>query len=290
MKKCFAFLVITLIANCATSQILVDTNKVWSTLSCVIVPEQECSSSWIKFTDDTLINNIEYKKVLRSDEEFQLYWYSYGFIREDSTKSVYWKMILNSDDRFLYDFNVDLGDTIYCSYIGFAIVDSIDSVQISNELKKRYFLRHGYDLIEEIWIEGLGSLYGILTSFSGSGGGMRHELLCFIENDTIKYTHPDYNTCYYSTVGITQKEGGNETINLFPNPSNDFINIDIENSSNKTFQLIIINIFGNTITDIPFKNSQTIDLRKYKMSNGIYFYFIFSNNKLLKKGKIFISK
>jgi hypothetical protein len=51
-------------------------------------------------------------------------------------------------------------------------------------------------------------------------------LLCFEENDTVKYRHQGYNTCFYSTVGTNELSvQPKNRILIYPNPSSNFISI-----------------------------------------------------------------
>ena len=73
---------------------LIDTNKVWSfvefhnawglPLDTVI-----WCSYFIKFNEDTLIGEYQYKKVMQSFDSTQTIWKNIGFIREDTNKRVY---------------------------------------------------------------------------------------------------------------------------------------------------------------------------------------------------------
>ncbi|MBA7546059.1 hypothetical protein ES705_38442 [subsurface metagenome] len=81
------------------------------------------------------------------------------------------------------------------------VVDSINTILINGKYRKQYFLHRQIelDVFNEIWIEGIGSLYGVLNSgLAGAIGGKR-ELLCFYENDTLKYQNPNYEICFIST-------------------------------------------------------------------------------------------
>ena len=73
------------------SQSIVTSTKAWSNLKMDYWNPYNLSTENIKFTTDTTINTLLYKKVERSTDINQQYWAFYGFIREDSIKRVVMK-------------------------------------------------------------------------------------------------------------------------------------------------------------------------------------------------------
>ena len=72
------------------SQSLFIEDKLWSNTSIGTSDGSEHQSYWVKFQGDTLINNLEYKKVMRSDDSLHSNWDVKGFIREDvASQKVY---------------------------------------------------------------------------------------------------------------------------------------------------------------------------------------------------------
>jgi hypothetical protein len=177
---------------------LVDANKVWNNL--ILWADGISSNNYtVKFTSDTVINSLHYKKVLQIgfDEA------PVQYIREDSTKKVFYKEVPDSADKLLYDFNIGLHDTFTINtmpaYPVKLIADTIDSVNISGKLRKRIYLSWVQtNTNSDTWIEGIGSLRGVLTTFNlGLVNSQNDVLLCFTENDTLKYINPEFNACYY---------------------------------------------------------------------------------------------
>jgi hypothetical protein len=83
-------------------------------------------------------------------------------------------------------------------------------------------------------------------------------------NGEIKYT-------VIKTIVINNEQSTEITINVFPNPSENYINI-ICNESEKTLFVKIINPEGVTIGDYLLKGNKNIDLSK--LSPSIYYIFI----------------
>jgi hypothetical protein len=96
---------------------LVDTNKLWSTLIVEYIGpptfDSTLKTQHIRFGDDTIINGLIYKKVLETYNENLINWSYSGYIREDSSRKVYYLNYECYDEEYLiYDFNVNIGDTI----------------------------------------------------------------------------------------------------------------------------------------------------------------------------------
>ena len=71
------------------------------------------------------------------------------------------------------------------------VVDSIDSVLIGNNYRQRTNLHPLWGGHEE-WIEGIGSISGILHNSFGLIGGNYFELLCYYENFLCFERYIDY--------------------------------------------------------------------------------------------------
>ena len=187
---------------------IADTTKKWNTLYAGIGAWDILCCEKTKtnvFNGDTIIGNLNYLKVLESIDSNQSYWEFKGFLREDSvSRCTYFRS--GNNEGLLYNFNLDINDTVVIhnyyqfGYTAEIICTSIDSVIINGESKKRYLFKdasNGYPDIDT-WIEGIGSIYGILCSgiwASGMTGGYRN-LLCCSQSDSIIYIDSVYNSCY----------------------------------------------------------------------------------------------
>lgn len=295
MKK----IIILLLLSCAYSFInaqsydpIVDTNKVWSNIYWSY-PFYK-STHFIKFSGDTVINSKYCKKIFQSDEEEQTNWYHYEigvykYIREDSIKKVY-LVSADGNEYLIYDFSVNnINDTAMFSGLTPLLVGLIDTVLISNILRKRIYLYREGDIFEpeycEIWIEGIGSSCGIL--YSGEFGivGTGHEFLCLTENDTLIYQNPEYSSCYIMTE---IEDAGNciVDIQIYPNPLKTYLSVIINNDAEDNYYLSLYDLTGKHLMSHRIKKSTEIDISK--LNPGIYLYRITSTNDIIKTGKIII--
>lgn len=275
---------ILIISNFTTfgqvTETLVDTNKLWSNLmhsDWGDPPPMQYETNFIKFSNDTLIGLNSYKKVFASTDSIQSLWTVIGFIREDSAQKVYYYKKQDTIERILYDFGAVVGDSIHIGglYGTYVVVDSIDSVFIYDKYVKRFILSGGW----EQWYEGIGSSCGVLMSGYAQICGAVYELLCYYENDTLKYHDPDYNVCYLSTVNLNEFSPDNIHVSVFPNPlsSSSVFKIDNLNCTDNTLE--IYSALGQKFKTILLDKQATIN--KFDFPSGLYIYRL-----ILKSGII----
>ncbi len=184
---------------------IADTAKVWST---ILIGHGSwnvcgCATKINKFTYDTIIGGNTFFEVLESEDSLQNTWINNGLLMEDTiNKKVYYTW---GNTGLIYDFNIEVGDTVYIdnyytTYTSVLFCDSINTILINEKSKNMYFFSSDYSRSypAEIWIEGIGSLHGLLNSGIGGVmiGGGHTRLLCYSENDTVFYSDPLFDECY----------------------------------------------------------------------------------------------
>ena len=88
------------------------------------------------------------------------------------------------------------------------------------------------------------------------------------------------------TTGISNTPAMQDNVKVYPNPAEDYVVFEVNNSKNYNQNLIITNSFGQQIAILTAKNDKTIwDTRKIKP--GIYFYS-YTTEIVHKSGKIVI--
>jgi hypothetical protein len=155
------------------------------------------------FEGDSVINGESYLKVFESQDSLQTNWEQVGLIREDTnTHQVFFNDYYRGEG-LIYDFDLEIGDSVYVenfynSESVLLITDSIDSIMINGISRNRYFLYSEEYYRTDIWIEGIGSLRGILYSgeFPPPGGDV--ELLCSHQDGTLIYMNPTFTNCFYN--------------------------------------------------------------------------------------------
>lgn len=279
MKKILSlliYLILTGVSFGQVSEMLVDTNKTWSNLFSTYTggpPPYYMTTTFVKFSGDTVINSAHYKKVLSSQDSLQNNYFVTGYIYEDSTGKVFYQTLNDTTIRMLYDFNVEVGDTVDIDSFFLPlelIVDTIDSVFIYNRYLKRIVLSNVNCPFEE-WIEGIGSLCGVLNVGCSGVVGTIDELLCYYENDTLKYSNPAYPHCYYNTVGLDNPVQSTTEVSLFPDPVNSTSTLLLKNMPGKGFNLDIFDLMGKKIKSINISDNRVL-INRNDFDPGIYFY------------------
>lgn len=240
---------------------------------------------------DTIINEKTYSKISKTGRNY--YYdgsagvdtiFSYdnvyvGAIREDTSKHVYFYGKYETQEKLLYDFNLEVGDTLPELYgadpdITF-IVDSIDSVLVINEYHKSYIIVADWSDDFKL-IEGIGSTCGLLTY--GSFPGLYSTLKCFKQNGVSAY--PSGEECeLYTPLGINEKP--DNIVAIYPNPTKGFVNFEFADLNIQ--QLTIYTITGETILEkSELQQNEIIDLSGQE--SGLYIV------KIQSDSDVFISK
>lgn len=144
---------------------------------------------------DTVYNGEVYQKLLSTySNNFNIVGTGYGgAIRDNNLGQVYYWAPGEPDPALLYDFDVQVGDTVedvfYSNWTQDVRVYSVDQITVNGTLRKRIGLEclDQPDFIGAYWIQGIGGIGGLwrtnpCLSVSGSGA-----LVCMTVNDTVQW-------------------------------------------------------------------------------------------------------
>lgn len=258
---------------------IVQENNVWNVLKVAPTPGVPWDSTYwtmtYKFYGDTIISNQTYKKVYKSEEEIPINWEYEGCIREEEQKVWYFPQYGN-EETLIYDFTLNIGDTV--TILGWEpmVVDSISQIEINGEDRKQIYFSTWGQFIEH-WIEGIGSNFGILQSGTSLVVGWYTRFLCMLEDGELIYMNPNYNSCYLINTEI--EEINNSIIKIYPNPAKD--KIYINNTENiKIESISIIDLKGKNIMKFE-RNKTELDLSG--ISTGIYLLKLTYGNEIIIK-------
>ncbi len=248
---------------------LVQEGKMWSNTKAGTENINNYRSYWIKFQGDTLINDLEYKKVLQADDLLHSDWYENGYIREDAAnQKVYLYDKYSNEDMLLYDFRLEPGDSILTGDgESYAKAESViyETFGNSNDTLKQIYFDSG-----SVWIEGIGSLWGVLEGLNAFYMlGEITELVCYYENGVLVYHNPDFETCFPDSTTVSVSMFGNKKdIEIFPNPARDKITINTPGS--RILEVEIYDLTGTCLYRNVNINSNRIDLETAKLPKGMY--------------------
>ena len=121
------------------NEVLIDTTKLWSNLEQAAPggpPPYWKITHYIKFSGDSLINSVHYKKLYKAFDVQHQVWSLAGLIREDFSSKVYYIPSGYTNERLLYNFNLAVGDTAHIWTWGLhqnnLIVTNIDYIYVYN--------------------------------------------------------------------------------------------------------------------------------------------------------------
>ena len=111
-----------------------------------------------------------------------------------------------------------------------------------------------------------------------------------VGNEVGIYYFDDLEFSIDNTLSTNTIELNNEVV-LFPNPSNDFVNVKLTSSDKKIKHIRIIDINGRIITEYTPKHINSIKLNTNNLENGIYLIQVTtSDNKVLRHKKIVVAR
>ncbi len=268
-----------------------DSSAVWT--QCHTIFLEGPQGTWgVQQTDtyranqDSFFNNLSYQKITSGFVSAS------AFVRQDSTRKIFLYDLELQSDRMIYDFGLNQGDTLRlykpASFFQGAdtlklVVDSTDSV-VYGVSRKRMFMRcitgtYCSWFTNDIIIEGIGSLNSHFLSpyiyefLSIPGEAFR--LLNFEENGS---TYSFSDSC--GTVDIS--EISSNKIKIYPNPF--FNQLTFSHADNAQTTISLYNFLGQRVLQQTFTKSTTINTEQ--LSEGIYFYELWSNKGTLKTGKL----
>ena len=237
---------------------------------------------------------------------FQLPGEIFGAIREDSDKKVWYRKLKEitqpvfsaayigsqDSDILLYDFGVSVGDSLLWTF-WYAVVDSIDSVELLNgEWHKRINL-HNSDYGDNYWIEGMGSNLGFFGAYQSPIFEGGDELSCFEQNDLLLFSPFIWDStfeCNQIYTGLL-KPNLVDLISVFPNPTSDFLIFYLGNFTASQCEISIYNSTGQLLRHFSsfYSNQRQIPVDEIG-SDGMYFYTVKLADKKIFAGKFLIQR
>lgn len=303
MKKLTLILVFAgffFFANTQNNLEIVDPGKMWSYTDYGINPSPPLDTTYQftyyhKFMGDTIINQFAYLKVWESwDVNFQS-WTHRGYIRSDESGDVYFlnKFFIGG---LIYRFDVQVGDTFTVNNPGHWIfqaeVISVDSVLIFplEEYRKRIIIVDAaYPYYEETWIEGVGSMAGILNSglFVHPFTGGYYDILCQWQDGTEVFSNPDWSSCFMTLVSIDENLDQESAFAIFPVPLTDN-SVIIINKQLTDGWIVIVDMFGKTVKKMATSNEETISIQRDSFKPGVYIVSLYDGIRFVDRVKMMV--
>jgi Secretion system C-terminal sorting domain len=213
--------------------------------------------------------------------------YTIGYMREDtSLKKVFFKRTLSTPAELLYDFNMEVGDTLQ-GYLAHPteidVVQSIDSVLVGSGYRKRWNINIPYQIN---FIEGIGSIGGLVQRSPGNITDQSNYLTtCFTQDNTLLYTAGNFNCNLIDDV--TNDINDQENFSIHPNPFNE-IAILTHNLSDENLKGSIYNSVGKLIRENMDIKDKSFQIMRESLIPGIYFLKLESGGNVYRNIRLFI--
>lgn len=282
-----------------------DHNPVWLINSVCGIPapciENENYNYYVN--GDTVLNSYTYKKIFQKGTG-SISWmamppvapgciagnYSYTtptpqyFVRS-SGKQIYLIPLPDTAEVLLYDFDLEVGDTIPLTYNNFQndiSVASIDSIYTPYGYRKKFLLSPNSQWTTFL-LEGIGHERGFIETVN-TPFDCGFTLECFSLNDTA-YFPVQGPTCEL-TLNIPDPVVENE-LSLAPNPFREETTLQFGSSVGEV-DLILFDIQGKMVRQTHMEQVEQIKIKRDQLSPGVYFYKLSSPDLPLRNGKMII--
>ncbi|MGZ3863590.1 MAG: T9SS type A sorting domain-containing protein [Bacteroidia bacterium] len=278
-----------------------DSNAVWCDSSGFYQnPTMSCSVTNIFIEGDTIISGKIYHKMIRKSQGHYVtasfyciasplppFYQGYaGAIRQDTAlRKIYFRRPNETADSLLYDFSLNIGDTLKNYILHLCpvpmVVSNIDSVLIGTKYRRRLIVSdNSCSVLNAEIIEGIGSTTGLLEYMDNTGGGGEPigKLYCFSQNNQTLYPIYDPSSgCAMPLViaNISQLE----KLNISPNPGTGVFIIEPETENKR--ELTVFDVNGKLILKIKIAGKTELDLSDYE--NGIYIISLKAEDKITYK-------
>jgi hypothetical protein len=227
---------------------------------------------------DTLINSLTYRKLF-SPVNYR------GALRQDIVaKKVYFVSADSAAEQLLYDFDLEVGDTVPAAYVVCypdAWVESIDSTDEYGGVYRKVFHLGGGGLggMADL-VEGMGSMAGPLEQFCREEK-RSYYLDCFnVEGTLIYWSGFPLNNC---AMPVSISLDTLSLLNIYPNPATSSVTFEFPASPTfKNAELSILTITGQVVNQTSIQNLQTtIDVSGY--SKGLYLFKVQTGDEVVVK-------
>lgn len=255
----------------------------------------ETSTIVYGFQGDTLIDNQEWFKLYSSmDSSFQDLLIYHGLIRTDANR-VFYLDTLNQLDT-LYDFSLTAGDSVlfnlYDMYPEWIQIIGEVSIEINGIPYSQLIFEepelNAFDELNEIWIEGIGSIHGPLfpnkpVKFSQEIPDSMLVTCTFSENQQV-WQNPSYPNCITNII-LEIDQPDDDVFKVYPNPFSNLVYI--EKGGVRNFRISVHDVLGNLIVESEVRNDlETLDFSE--LIDGIYFLNFWNSDytktvKMIKK-------
>lgn len=220
--------------------------------------------------DSTFTTNLEYQGLLREDNGYVFF--------QDTTSAL----------DTLYNFNLEVGDSVLYNFWGqfeeYIHVAEIDSVPINGEMYKRLSFDEpifGFFLMDEKWIEGIGSVHGPLFPLNPEAFSEEMpdilDLVCTHVDEILYWENQSYDQCLVNII-LGAENTVSFDVDIYPNPATE--QVFIEQHHLNAGKFLVRDFLGRTVISGSLRsNKHLVDLSE--LNSGVYFVTVLLNSSTL---------
>lgn len=214
-----------------------------------------------------------------------------SFIRYDTLiNKVFYLPSIDSTERLIYDFNLQVGDTTPLQSINLetTVVRSIDTVSVFGISVRRFFITDVSQNMPESLnyiLEGIGGSNGLISSTPETyplGGGVYTTLLSCFQNQDSTYLVFDIDCPFIDFISDIKQISDKHVVTIYPNPTHDIVIMNISDDL----------LHGTyTLFDCTGRVTQSFKLTEINTlirldTAGLYFWEVKDKNNLIQTGII----
>lgn len=265
IKLMFILMAFTCFVGNVSSQTILSENNIWNMSSTSWIGGESINSYSYRIGAMVQFNDKSYFSLDKSSDSLALEWTETGkYLREDELSKVY--LLENEIESILYDFSLEINETINLDSECQLVVVSTDSIELTNgEFRKRLYLKltdqTNYPTLE--WIEGVGSQFGLIEhKFALCFTDANVKLLCFKSNAEILYPE-NPESCFITVTNRKNYPFLVPKYQISQNPIEDFFSINL-NEGERLSSIEIYSIDGDLIyIKNNYQNGEEINLHNF---------------------------
>ena len=196
-----------------------------------------------------------------------------GGFRKSGEQVYFWDST-DPGDHLLYDFDLQLGDTLPFSHINqnsiYPVVSQVDTVLLAGQSHRRFHLT-GVGIAGTIMIEGVGSNHGPIQHI-GIGIDITNSLICFGRNELTLYpdTGDNCGPQWPGKPSAIVEEGPPEEAVIFPNPMTTSATVVLPEGQDAT-GYALYNSAGSECKGSTFDSARTkFEIDRNGINAGLY--------------------
>jgi hypothetical protein len=236
----------------------------------------------MKIKGDTLINNLIYKTVIRTEEPGGSNWSQQNFYLRETDEGIVYVLFGTGLEGVLYHFGLQVGQKVEL-WNGFtATLQAVETiVAANNDVRNKFQMQleqPGFCTTGTNWIDGIGATgpWPIDFCFDLSYG-----LTCFFHDDAFYYGDTDFCQQFITSTG----EPDAINMEIYPNPATDILNIRFQDDSAKSNKIQVYNLQGQLLyQNITRENLHKVDVSH--LTSGVFILQISSQDGGLLSRKI----